>query len=297
MLRTFLTSSLRTQRLVIHRTAIRTLSYSAIRHDELSDKGKNGRRTIPKDMLREIRSSVPKPMRNEFSHTLSTEELRKIEVNSDSHYVPQRIGDRLAYRIVRILRLLPDLYFRDDHYMRALMLETIAAVPGMVGGMQRHMRSLSNLKPDTGWIIHLLHEAENERMHLMIFMKCIQPNFFNRLLILFAQGVFFNSYLLLYCISSQTAHRFTGYLEEEAIHSYTHFLNDLEAGKIPDRPAPQLSIDYYNLLPSATIRDVVLAVRADEALHRDANHYFSDRIAHHDEDLTKDIPGEDKKEQ
>lgn len=54
---------------------------------------------------------------------------------------------------------------------RAIFLETIAAIPGMVGGMIRHMNSLRKLKRDHGWINHLLEEAENERMHLFFFLK------------------------------------------------------------------------------------------------------------------------------
>lgn len=171
------------------------------------------------------------------------------------------------------------------------------------------MTSLRRMKPDSGWIIHLLHEAENERMHLMLWLKCINPNLFNRLLVLFAQGVFFNAYFLLYIFSSKTAHRFCGYLEEEAITSYTHFLNDLDKGKVPNMKAPAMAVgksivpyalcitgqthfdhlEYYNLEPEATVRDVVMAVRADEAVHRDANHFLSNRIAQGREDLTEDI--------
>lgn len=159
----------------------------------------------------------------------------------------------------------------------------------MVGGMLRHMRSLRNLCADSGWITHLLHEAENERMHLMTWMKCLQPSLWNRLLVLGAQGVFFNAYFWLYVFSPKTAHRMCGYLEEEAVISYTHFLDALDKGHLPNGPAPSVAIEYYNLHPEATIRDVVLAVRADEALHRDANHHFSDRIAAHREDLLADV--------
>lgn len=160
----------------------------------------------------------------------------------------------------------------------------------MVGGMLRHMKSLRNLSGDNGWITHLLHEAENERMHLMTWMKCMQPGLFNRLIILGAQGVFFNAYFWLYVFSPKTAHRMCGYLEEEAVISYTHFLDALDNGSLPNIKAPPLAVEYYNLDPeTATVRDVVLAVRADEALHRDANHHFSDRIAVRREDILADI--------
>ncbi|KAI9488491.1 alternative oxidase-domain-containing protein [Zychaea mexicana] len=249
---------------------------------------------IPKDLLRELQATRPAPMRDEFlgSNKLTTDDLEKMDIDKAKHHVPETLSDKFAYRMVKTLRLLPDTYFGRDHYMRAVMLETIAAVPGMVGGMLRHMRSLRNLSEDNGWIIHLLHEAENERMHLMTWMKCLQPSLWNRLLILGAQGVFFNSYFWLYVFSPKTAHRMCGYLEEEAVVSYTHFLDDIDAGVLPNGPAPSIAIDYYNLHPSASIRDVVLAVRADEALHRDANHHLSDRIAYNREDIIADIKAE-----
>ncbi|KAI8145442.1 alternative oxidase-domain-containing protein [Fennellomyces sp. T-0311] len=246
---------------------------------------------IPKDLLRELQATRPTPMRDEFlgSNKLTSEDLEKMDIGQGKHHVPETMGDRFAYRLVKTLRLLPDTYFGGDHYMRAVMLETIAAVPGMVGGMLRHMRSLRNLSEDNGWIIHLLHEAENERMHLMTWMKCLQPSVWNRLLILGAQGVFFNSYFWLYVFSPKTAHRMCGYLEEEAVVSYTHFLDAIDSGALPNGPAPPIAIDYYNLHPTASIRDVVLAVRADEALHRDANHHLSDRIAANREDIIADM--------
>lgn len=36
------------------------------------------------------------------------------------------------------------------------MLETVAGVPGMIGGMARHLKSLRKLSRDHGWIHTLL---------------------------------------------------------------------------------------------------------------------------------------------
>jgi ubiquinol oxidase len=69
-----------------------------------------------------------------------------------------------------------------------------------------------------------------------------------------------------------------GYLEEEAIHSYTEFLKELDKGNIKNVPAPAIAIDYWRLPPNSTLRDVVEVVRADEAHHRDVNHFASVRI-------------------
>lgn len=69
-----------------------------------------------------------------------------------------------------------------------------------------------------------------------------------------------------------------GYLEEEAVNSYTEFLKDLENGSFENAPAPAIAIDYWRLPPDSTLRDVVVVIRADEAHHRDINHYASVRI-------------------
>jgi ubiquinol oxidase len=72
--------------------------------------------------------------------------------------------------MVRFLRVVSDMYFKTNYLLRACMLETVAAVPGMVAGISHHLRSLRRLETDN-WIKILLDEAENERMHLHAFMK------------------------------------------------------------------------------------------------------------------------------
>lgn len=155
------------------------------------------------------------------------------------------------------------------------MLETVAAVPGMVGGMLLHCKSLRRFEHSGGWIRVLLEEAENERMHLMTFMEVAKPRWYERALVFAVQGIFWNFYFVAYVISPKVAHRAVGYLEEEAIHSYNEFIKELDSGNIPNVPAPAIAIDYWRLAPDSTLRDVVMVVRADEAHHRDVNHYAS----------------------
>lgn len=191
---------------------------------------------------------------------------------------PRSFRDYFAYLIVKSLRTPADLFFRKRYGHRAVILETVAGVPGMVGGMLQHLRSLRTCKNDHGWIKALLDEAENERMHLMVFIEIAQPNIFERLLIIITQVCFFTCYFILYLLSPKTAHRVVGYLEEEAVVSYTQYLKEIENGKIDDIKAPKIAIDYWNLPTTATLRDLVIAVRADEANHRDTNHHFADSI-------------------
>ena len=188
-------------------------------------------------------------------------------------------SDRVAYSLTMILRWLADTFFAKRYGHRAVVLETVAGVPGMVAGMWNHLRSLRRMQPDDrGWIKTLLDEAENERMHLMIFGEIAQPSRLERLLILFAQFVFWHFYFVLYVLFPQTAHRMVGYFEEQAVISYTHYLDEIDAGRIENIPAPQIAIDYYKLPAAATLRDVVIAVRADEQGHADVNHGMADEL-------------------
>jgi ubiquinol oxidase len=177
------------------------------------------------------------------------------------------------------MRFFADLFFAGRYGHRAVVLETVAAVPGMVGGALQHLRALRKMKDDDGWIRTLLDEAENERMHLMTFIEVAQPSRLERALILVAQGVFYNLFFLLYLCSSKTAHRVVGYLEEEAVVSYTEYLEGIDSGKYENIPAPQIAIDYWKLPADARLREVVEVVRADEAGHRDVNHDFASQIA------------------
>ncbi len=69
-----------------------------------------------------------------------------------------------------------------------------------------------------------------------------------------------------------------GYLEEEAVYSYTEYLEGIDSGLYENVPAPRIAIDYWQLPEDARLREVVLAVRADEAKHRDVNHNFANQL-------------------
>jgi ubiquinol oxidase len=194
------------------------------------------------------------------------------------HTPPESFSDSFALFITKTLRFFADTLFRKRYGHRAVVLETVAGVPGMVAGVVHHMRSLRNMKDDNGMIKELLDEAENERMHLMTFIEIAKPSRIERFLILLAQISFGIFYTLLYIFFKKTAHRMIGYFEEEAVMSYSEYLAEIDNGKILNRPAPKIAIDYWNLGSDATLRDVVIAVRADEAGHRDKNHEFADQI-------------------
>ena len=107
-------------------------------------------------------------------------------------------------------------------------------------------------------------------------MKMAEPGWFLKLMILGAQGVFYNGFFISYLVSARTCHRFVGYIEEEAVLTYTRVINDLEAGKLPrwqKLEAPEIAVKYWNMPEShRTMRDLLLYIRADEAKHREVNH-------------------------
>lgn len=196
-----------------------------------------------------------------------------------THTAPKDLKDRIALRTVKVMRFVADSFFAKRYGHRAVVLETVAAVPGMVGGLLQHLKSVRHIRDDQGWIRELLDEAENERMHLMTFIKIAEPSRFERFLIMIGQAVFYNLYFFLYLFAPRVAHRVVAYLEEEAVISYTQYLTEIDAGKVKNVPAPQIAIDYWGLGADATLRDVVIAVRADEAGHRDRNHELADEMA------------------
>ena len=194
------------------------------------------------------------------------------------HYKPENFSDRIALGFTKLLRFLADTFFRKKYGHRAVVLETIAAVPGMVAGMIIHLRSLRKMQDDRGWIKTLLDEAENERMHLMTFINIAKPTFIERMIILFAQFVFILMYLIIYITSQRTAHRIVGYFEEEAVISYSEYLKQVEDGNIENVNAPDIAINYWNLPLNAKLIDVIKVIRDDEAGHRDVNHNFADLL-------------------
>ena len=195
------------------------------------------------------------------------------------HHQPRDFSDRVALGFTKFLRFLADQFFAERYGHRAVVLETIAAVPGMVGGLLQHLRALRLIRDDKGWVRQLLDEAENERMHLMTFVEISKPSKFERAVIFFSQLVFYNLYFFIYLFSAKTAHRIVGYFEEEAYFSYSEYLDGIDNGRYENVPAPAIAIRYWKLPAEARLREVVVAVRADEAGHRDVNHAFADALS------------------
>tara|TARA_B100000575_G_scaffold269239_1_gene248727 strand:- start:446 stop:1075 length:630 start_codon:yes stop_codon:yes gene_type:complete len=192
---------------------------------------------------------------------------------------PKNFSDLFALSMTRFFRFVADTFFAKRYGHRAVVLETIAGVPGMVAGMLIHLRSLRKMQTGYGdQIREMLAEAENERMHLMFFIEIAKPNIFERILVILAQGVFMSFYLFMYIFFPKTSHRMIGYFEDEAVKSYTEYLDLVQNGKVMNIRAPQIAIDYYNLKKDARLSDLIISVRADEMHHADVNHSYADNL-------------------
>ena len=152
----------------------------------------------------------------------------------------------------------------------------------MVAGVHLHFKSLRKMKTGYGFAIReMLAEAENERMHLMFFIAIAKPNLFERFLVVLAQLIFMSFYFVLYMISFETAHRMVGYFEDEAVRSYTDYLDLIYRGEIENTYAPRLAVSYYNLKAGAKLSDMIMCVRDDEMKHAKVNHRYADKAKEH----------------
>ena len=191
----------------------------------------------------------------------------------------QNISDAFALSMTKFFRIIADTFFAKRYGHRAVVLETVAGVPGMVAGVWMHFKSLRVMKAGYGeQIREMLAEAENERMHLMFFIEIAKPNYFERFIVLFAQVIFGLFYLFMYIFFTRTAHRMIGYFEDEAVKSYTEYLELVESGKVENIQAPKLAINYYKLGTDAKLSDLIRCVRADEEHHSETNHNYADSL-------------------
>jgi hypothetical protein len=207
-----------------------------------------------------------------------------------THTPPPKAVDKMAFYSVKAVRSLFDVatgwngpITTDKVMNRTIYLETIAAVPGMVAAIVRHFKSLRTMEKDGGMIQMFLDEANNERMHLLTFVRMKNPGLMFRAAVIGGQFGFGSLFMLAYILSPRFCHRFVGYVEEEACSTYTKIIKEIE-NATEDNPisewrtqlAPAIARSYWKLGENGTVLDLMYAVRADEAEHRDVNHVCSE---------------------
>jgi hypothetical protein len=108
-----------------------------------------------------------------------------------------------------------------------------------------------------------------------------EPGVLMRFFVVMQQAMFATLYFIAYLISPRFCHKFHGYLEEAAFKNYTMILRDIDRKGGPlshwkERPAGKDAVDYYRFDHTATLRDLMLAIRADEACHQESNHFLGE---------------------
>ena len=207
-----------------------------------------------------------------------------------THVEPKTTTDKLAMAAVRVVRLCFDTVSlwnfgeitQAKVLRRVIFLETVAGIPGFVAAMNRHFKSLRTFNRDGGMLQMFLDEANNERMHLLSFVRMRDPGYLMRFVVLGSQAVVGAGFTVLYALSPDFCHRFVGYVEEEACHTYTRIIQEIEsADESSDMAAwktqlaPRIARGYWHLGEDGTVLDMMYAIRADEAEHRDVNHVCS----------------------
>jgi hypothetical protein len=221
------------------------------------------------------------------SHAQYTKEELDIQL---THRVPKNVMDKMAHSAVKGVRFFFDTatgwnnnnITTEKILNRTIFLETIAAVPGMVAAITRHFKSLRRMERDGGLMHLFLEEANNERMHLLSFIKLKDPGMAFRAAVIFSQFGFGSAFFLSYAVSPKFCHRFVGYIEEEACTTYTKIIKAIEEApesselaQWKTEVAPTIARGYWQLGEQGTVLDLMYAVRADEAEHRDVNHACS----------------------
>lgn len=223
------------------------------------------------------------------NHIWSAEELEE-KMSTLYRHKPKTVTDhvmnKLMYTLYDVFNLVTGYTPVDPSVKsiewRLILLESIAGVPGFVAAGFRHFRSLRRLQRDHGWIATLLEEAENERMHLLLCLSTFKAGYVTRTMVVAAQYVMTPFLMSVYLVNPKAMHRFVGYLEETACHTYVNTIHHVETpgtklnaawGKLP---APPLAMGYYHLPKGALWVDTLKCMMADEANHRDVNHTFAD---------------------
>ena len=106
------------------------------------------------------------------NHIWTESEIQERMLTANMKHVPQNLSESVLQKAVRAAYHMFNFVTGYNHTdpptsaigYRLIILESVAGVPGMLGGMFRHFRSLRQLERDHGFIFTLLEEAENERM-------------------------------------------------------------------------------------------------------------------------------------
>lgn len=114
-------------------------------------------------------------------------------------------------------------------------------------------------------------------MHLLTFLEMYKPGRLMRLMVFATQGIFYNTMFVGYLLSPSFCHRLVGYLEDEAVGTYTKCLDEMDKGRLPqwtdpNFKIPDIAVKYWRMPEGKqTMRDLILYIRVCRRFHAVGN--------------------------
>ncbi|EIE21327.1 hypothetical protein COCSUDRAFT_48069 [Coccomyxa subellipsoidea C-169] len=162
-------------------------------------------------------------------------------------------------------------------FRRVLLLECLSPVPGTVASIVAHVRALATLRGPGSFVESYQRESGNAHAHLLTLLQ-LRPSLSLRALVLLSQAAFALPYAAAYAVAPRACHAFVCHLSGLTGEAISGALRDLDSGSIPSwqrLPAPESAAAYWGLPEGATMRTVLLVVRADmvarSAINQDAD--------------------------
>lgn len=153
----------------------------------------------------------------------------------------QSVNVLLTESVVKIL----DALYRERHYARFFVLETIARVPYFSFISVLHMYESFGWWRRADYLKVHFAESWNELHHLLIMEELGGNAFwFDRFLAQHIAIFYYFMTVFMYMLSPRMAYHFSECVEKHAYSTYDKFLK-LQGEELKKLPAPQIAINYY----------------------------------------------------
>ncbi|KAL4185018.1 hypothetical protein AMTRI_Chr10g3910 [Amborella trichopoda] len=155
--------------------------------------------------------------------------------------IEQSVNVLLTEVVIKIL----DALYRDRHYARFYVLETIARVPYFAFMSVLHMYESFGWWRRADYLKVHFAESWNELHHLLI-MEELGGNsmWFDRLLAQHIAIFYYFMTVIMYAVSARMAYHFSECVEKHAYSTYDKFIT-LKGEELKSLPAPEVAIKYY----------------------------------------------------
>lgn len=159
---------------------------------------------------------------------------------------------------------------------KALVLETLAAIPAIVIGAIRALRA-QRRRTDDALVRDCATEADNEHAHMLAFAAITELTWVDRLVVVMGQPVLAAAFALLHTVSERAAHRLCGHFEEEAMRTYAHHRAAVAAGR-PDPVLGAFACERWSLPMGSRLSALLPILEQEESEHGRRHHEVADAL-------------------